>query len=83
VATLLVALGALFYWIMGQFRRLYGAAEAVVGVAGCWASLGKTDLPLAATVGAVGSVYLIVRCLDNFFEGHKAARREKDGAASG
>ncbi len=78
-AAIILALvgGLLFLWRQ-TFRRSYGVSELGVGLFGCWATLTRNDPDrLALALGIAGSVYIIVRGLDNIWEGDKKVRKKE------
>lgn len=66
----LTVLAVLLYLIREHFKRLYGVAEIVIGLTGCWVGLSKISGESLASIVAVASgVYVTVRGIDNFVQG--------------
>jgi hypothetical protein len=72
VVGALFVLSLLLYLIRQSYRVLYGIVEVVLGLLGCWITLGSqaTDR-LTISVGVAGSVYIVIRGFDNYFQGRK------------
>ena len=79
----LTLLGIALYIVRSTMRTFYGAAETIVGVAVCGAGMRHIDNDAITSVFAFASgVYVIVRGLDNFFDGRKRSRERGNAAAS-
>lgn len=69
ILVLLVVAG-LLYWVRRTNRALYGVSEVMIGGVLCWSTLSVKepgDLGTALKLGA--AVYIVVRGLDNSYEG--------------
>jgi hypothetical protein len=81
----IIAVGCGLYWLRCTRRVMYALLELGFGMATAWTAVGIAWNGGLAAYGAVGgSVYLIVRGLDNldagFIEQQKAARQQQKAA---
>lgn len=71
----LMLLGWGMYLLRESFRIFYGSAEICVGATMCWLGVNAaTADALPSVIAIVGGVYVIVRGLDNYFQGMKAIK---------
>lgn len=72
-----LAAGGFFYWLRSTRRLQYGAVEVLIGLTSTWRGMDRAaEGPLGFTVMLMGSVYLVVRGLDNMFVAYKAGKAD-------
>jgi hypothetical protein len=70
--AVLVGVGWLLFQVRENFRWFYGIGEVCVGIAACWVGLNSANTEgLASAIALATGVYVIVRGLDNYYQGMK------------
>jgi hypothetical protein len=68
IVGVVVGFGFSFFWLRSHHPKWYGILEVAAAVAGANFSLDKSDKdpPAIVVIGLLGSVYIVVRGLDNY-----------------
>jgi hypothetical protein len=70
IVTALIGVACCLYFIRRHARSFYGLVEVIIGISACWIILRNTQAErLTVIIALTGSVYVIVRGIDNYIEG--------------